>query len=130
MSFVPVYLRQPRSAIQKSDAGDTLPFSPATASIEFAQSPNFSNGRADSKGLGMGDFSNNLEFHQILLSKHRDVVKPPSSASCPGSAACARLAAAQSALIPASRTTLAYLADSDCMSAANCSGVPGAGDMP
>src|SRR2546422_2120584 len=34
----------------------------------------------------------------------------------------------QSALIPASRTTLAYLADSDCRSAENCSGVPGAGD--
>ena len=63
MSFVPVYLRQPSSAIRKSDSGNTLSLPPASASVELSQSPNLSNGRADSKGFDMGDFSNNLEFH-------------------------------------------------------------------
>jgi len=54
ISLVPVYLREPSSAIRKSDTGNTLSFSPVTAPIEFAQSPNFSNGRTDSKGLGVG----------------------------------------------------------------------------
>jgi hypothetical protein len=36
----------------------------------------------------------------------------------------------QSALMPASRTTFAYLVASDCRKAANCSGVPGAGVIP
>lgn len=79
MSFVPVYLRQPGSAIRKSDTGNALSFPPATAPIEFAQSCNFSNRRADSESLGMRDFPNNLEFHQIMLPKHRDVIKLPSN---------------------------------------------------
>lgn len=31
MSFVPVYLREPSSAIRKADTGNTLSFSPVTA---------------------------------------------------------------------------------------------------
>ena len=63
MSFIPVYLRQPSHAIRESDSGNTLSLPPASASVELSQSPNLSNGRADSKGFDMGDFSNNLEFH-------------------------------------------------------------------
>ena len=75
MSFVPVYLRQSSHAIRKSDTSNTLSLSPAAATVEFAQSRNFSNGRPNSKCLDMCDFSNNLEFQQAMLSKHRDVVK-------------------------------------------------------
>lgn len=63
MSFVPVYLRKPSSAIRKSDTGNTLSFPPAAATIELAQSPDFPNGRADKECLDMGDFSNDLEIH-------------------------------------------------------------------
>src|SRR6185436_12009573 len=53
MSFIPVYLRQAGSAIMKPHASDPFPFPPATAPVYLAQSCNFANGRADSKGLNM-----------------------------------------------------------------------------
>ena len=55
----------------------TLSFSPAAATVELAQSRNFSNRRPNSKCLDMRDHSNDLEFHSVMLSKHRDVVTPP-----------------------------------------------------
>lgn len=75
MSFVPVYLRLPDGAIRKPDTGNTLSFPPAAASIELAQSPDFSNRRAGGKRLDLGDFSDDLEIHLPMLSNHRDVVK-------------------------------------------------------
>lgn len=81
MSFVPVYLRKPSRAIRKSDTGDTLPLPPAAATVEFAQSCNFPNGRADSKRLDMGNVSDDLKVHQPMLSNHRDLVKLPSNVS-------------------------------------------------
>jgi hypothetical protein len=69
VSFVPVYLRQPGNAIRKPDAGNSLSFPPAAAAIELAQSPDFPNGRADRERLDMGDVSNDLEVHEVMLSK-------------------------------------------------------------
>ena len=75
MSFIPVYLRQAGSAIMKPHASDTFPFPPATAPVDLAQSRNFTNGRADSKGLNMRNLSNDLEVHRRMISKDRDAVK-------------------------------------------------------
>src|SRR5882762_4696411 len=47
-----------------------------------------------------------------------------------GDEQCFHVSPFQSALIPASRTTFAYRADSECRNAPNASGVPGAGDIP
>ena len=79
MSFVPVYLRKPRGAIRQSDSGYTLSFPPTATTVELAQSPNFSDGGANSKRFDMGDFSDDLKVHRPMLSNHRDVVKLPSN---------------------------------------------------
>jgi len=81
MSFIPVYLRQPSHAIRESDSGNTLSLPPPAATVELAQTRDFPNGGAGSKGLDMGDSSYDLKVHQPMLSDHRDVVKLPSNVS-------------------------------------------------
>jgi len=44
--------------------------------MEFAQSGNFPNGRADGKRLDMGNVSDDVKVHQSMLSMRQDVELP------------------------------------------------------
>ncbi len=72
--FVPVYFSRLDSAISQPHASDPLAFAPAAPPVDFTQPGDLANARARGESLNAGNFAQNLEAHQVIVSPSRDSV--------------------------------------------------------
>src|SRR5712672_209466 len=62
-------LSEKNGAVSQSNLRNPLALAPATTSINSPQSGNFANAGPGSKCLDIRDITQNLEFHEIIVSK-------------------------------------------------------------
>jgi len=70
-----VKLGEKHGAIGEANSCDSFSLAPTTSAIEFSQSTNLTNGRADGKGLNMSDLTKNCKVHSRIVTKPRELVK-------------------------------------------------------